>query len=134
MDEDLFGEPLELRLRRELGVDPEQTPGSLATPTLMTPVQECAHVRTTKLGSNDKKACCEVQGLWKGVGRKEAESRRKDASGTQHLLAVRMRKRITAAALGLLGSGLASRVDTRSPVPKALESQPDPQAQGWLDL
>ena len=55
MDEDLFGEPLELRPRRELGVDPEQTPGSLATPTLMTPVQECAHVRTTKLFSNDKR-------------------------------------------------------------------------------
>ena len=55
MDEDLFGEPRELRLRRELGVDPEQTPGSFPTPTPLTPVQDCAHLRTTKQGSNDKR-------------------------------------------------------------------------------
>eukprot|EP00435_Cladocopium_sp_Y103_P066563 s466_g28.t2 len=53
MDADLFGDPDELRLRRELGIDPEQTPGSYPTPTPLTPVQDCAHVRTTKQGSND---------------------------------------------------------------------------------
>ena len=56
MDNDLFGatEMTEGQLRQRLGIDPNQTPGSLPTPTPSTPPQPCAHLRTTKQGSNDK--------------------------------------------------------------------------------
>lgn len=51
MGRDLFGST---DLTERFGIDPGQTPGSFPSPTPSTPPQQCAHVRTTKQGTNDK--------------------------------------------------------------------------------
>ena len=59
MDQDLFEDDHDRaqRLRAQYGIGPDQTPGSLATPTtpLMSDPGQCAHTRTTKHGSNAHK-------------------------------------------------------------------------------
>lgn len=56
MDRDLFDvtDLTEEQLRQRIGLDLGQTPSSFPTPTPSTPPQQCAHVRATKQGANDK--------------------------------------------------------------------------------
>ena len=124
MDRDLFEDDHNRaqHLRAQLGTDPDQTPGSFATPTPTTPASD--HARSTSHGSNGKQRTikCRDCGMVLQVEKLNPPERMQTASPKeQHPDHERDYRGI------LHGSGSARFVAIKRLEAKAWGKQPDPQ-------